>query len=802
MPIQGVSNQIFELLFSPDKKVQNFIDSLKPGDILNGKVIDIFNDENKALINFKGYNLITQLPQNINIQKGDIINVIVYNINDKIYMKLNNLNINNNQTSLSLKNYNAASTDILSTLNSLKIPVNEHNLFVAQNLIKYQLPVNKENVNTINNALINFMQKKGIDFRIFNIQNFSVANEIILANILKLNTDINEIYNIINKDNIINQNQFNDFKNLLKISEKLLNFTNISAELNKWSQGQRLNILDDTLYVNFDNINQNNIINIISLLEKSGFNINKINKNELLSAKSEVIIQLNNNVSLFLNNNSISIKFENLINNLKEIVMFFNKSRNKQIVTNFNEIISNLRNMTLTKQILSNLNPKLYNLKNIFDEINKNVFQPNNTKINDNIKHIVLLLDSFKNELQNIESNNIIIQNDFNRIFKSLNKTIDTLSCINFENKIIPRDFINIQNTLKQFITDVNNILNFKNVVKNKINIQTPSIINMNIESIIESIVFLKSRDINTDNEKFIDIMSKYFANDMKLSNNIEKLNLIIDDLFKILNNEKIPLNEFKKSIDIINDIKNTLNEISIKPDNNNLQPEILLNQLKDFIEKSGLNIENNIKNLLLKNLEESQKPTIHALQNNLKSLLIKLSDEIDIINVNNFNNNIKESLILLKEVSKDILNVLNAIQLINQKQSAIDLIYTQIPLFLDTKFFNGELQVWYRKDGIKQELGKLTPINMLFILNTSNFGQVKLHITIFKNQIDCIIITQNEKFKHILTRGKNEFVNKLHEMNYKVNTFNINLENELVDTNDDQSSNQYIKLTNINLKA
>lgn len=799
MPIQGVSNQIFELLFSPDKKVQDFMNSLKPGDILNGKVIDIFNNENKAIINFKGYNLISQLPQNINIQKGDTINVMVYNINDKVYMKLNNLLINNNQTALSLNN-SVASIDILSTLNSLKIPVNEHNLFVAQNLIKYQLPVNKENINDINNALINFMQKKGIDFRIFNIQNSSVANEIILSNILKFNTDINEIYNIINQDTVINQNQLNDFQNLLKISERLFNFMNISAELNKWTQGQKLNISDGSLYVNFDNLDKNSINNIISLFEKQGFNINK---NELLFAKSEVIIQLNNNVSLFLNNNSISIKFENLINNLKEIALFFNKSRNNQIATNLNEIILNLNNITLTKQISTNLNPELYNLKNIFDEINKNVFQPNNTKLNDNIKQIALLLNSFKNELQNIKSNNIIIKNDFNRIFNSLNKTIDTISHINFENKIIPKDFINIQNTLKQFITDVNNILNFKNINENKINIPVPSSINIDIESIIESLVFLKSRNIDTDNEKFIDIMSKYFANDMKLSNNIERLNLIIKDIFNILNNEKMPINDFKKTFDIINNIKNILNDISIKPDNNNLKPEILLNQLKNFINKSGLNIENNIKNILLNNVNELVlEPTIQTLHNNLKSLLIKLSDEIDLINSINLNNNIKKSLTSLKEVSQDILNNLNAIQLINQKQSAIDLIYTQIPLFLHTKYFNGELQVWYRKDGLKQELGKLTPVNMLFILNTSNLGQIKLHITVFKNQIDCIIIAQNEKFKQILTRGKNEFIDKLHEMNYKVNTFNIKLDDELIDINENQNNNQYIKLTNINLKA
>lgn len=795
MPIQGISNQIFELLFSPDKKVQNFVNSLKPGDILNGKIIDVFINENKAIINFKGYNLISQLPQNINIQKGDTINVIVYNINNKVYMKLNNLSINNNQT-LSPSNNSLASIDILSTFNSLKIPVNEHNLFVAQNLIKYQLPINKENINEINNNLINFLQKKGVDYRIFDIQNPSVAREIILSNIIKFNASINEM------NKIITQNQINDYPHLLKISEKLSNLINISIELNKLISGQKLNISEGSLYINFDNINKNNIDNITSLFERQNFNIIK---NDWSFIKPNSTIQLNNNISLLFNNNSFSLKFENLINNLNQIVHFFNQSENYQIATNLNNIILNLNNASATKKITDNFNPGLNNIKNIFDEINKNVFQPNNIKLSDNVKQIFLLLNSFKSELQNIKLNNIINQNDFNKINNSLNRIIDIIYISNTEDKINPKEFINIQNSLKQFISDVNSILNFKIIDNNKLNFRMPSSTNIDKESIIESLVFLKSRNIDADNEKFIDIMSKYFINDMKLSNNIEKMNLIIKNISDILNTEKFPINDLKATFDIINNIKNILNDISLKPDNNNLKPEILLNQLKDFMNKSGINIENTIKNILLKSTNKSNETflfTNHNLYNNLKSFLIKLSYEIDAILNSNINNNIKKSLKVLKEISGDILDNLNAIQLINHKQSAIDLIYTQIPIFLDMKYFNGELQVWYRKDGIKQDLGKLIPVNLLFILNTSNLGQIKMHLTIFKNQIDCIINTQNEKSKQILARGKNEFINKLNAMNYKINVFNIKLNEELSDINENQNNNQYIKLTNINLRA
>ncbi len=797
MPIQGISNQIFEFLISQNKKVQGFINSLKEGDILNGKVMDIFHNENKAIINFKGYNLISQLPQNINLQKGDVINVLVYNINDKVYMKLNNPVINNNETIVPFNNIK--DTNILNILNSLKIPVNEHNLFVAQTLIKHQLPVNNEIINDINNTLINYLQNKGIDFRLLNIQNFSIAKEIILTNILKFNTDINELNNnIINQKNTVNQGEINNFS---RISERMSNLVNISIELNKWIPDQTLRISQGSLYIDFNNINQNNLLKIIDLFNKSGINIDK---NQILSLKSETTIQINNNISMIFNKNSISFKFENLINNFNKIINFFNETGKHQIVSYLDEIISNLNNLPVLKQLsANNLNPELYNLKNIFNEINLNIFQPNNTNLTDNINQISHLLNSFKNELQNIKSNNMLSQNDFNKISGILEKAITVTSGINIKNKITPENFINIQNTLKQFITLTDKILNFNNTIENQINIKPQIISNISIESIIESLAFLKTRNINIDNEKFIDIMTKYFANDMKLSKNLEKLNLLI-------NNEKILENQFKNISDIINNIKKTLNEILIKPDNNNLKSEILLNQLKTFIDKSGLNIEKNIMNILSNNLNKSIKPisqqtiepSIHILHNNLKSLLIKLSEEIDVTNSINLNNSIKKYLLSLKETSKDILNNLNAIQLINQKQTAIDLIYTQIPVFLDTKYFNGELQVWYRKEGLKQDLGKLTPVNILFILNTSNLGQIKLHLVIFKNQIDCIIQTQNEKSKQILTSGKNEFIDKLNEMNYKVNTFYIKLENELNDINDNQFDNQYIKLSNINLRA
>ncbi|MCX8092791.1 MAG: hypothetical protein N3E50_01330, partial [Candidatus Goldbacteria bacterium] len=649
MPVQGINNQLLELLLTPDKKIQNFIKTLKPGDILNGKIIDLFQNENKAIINFRGYNVISQLPQNINIQKGDKINVIVYNINDKIYMRLNNILSSENLQS-PLFNNSTITTDIINTLNSLKIPINEHNLFIAQNLIKYQLSVNKENIDDINNSLINYLQNKGIDYKIFNLQNTTIAKEIFFTNILKLNNDIVGFHN-----NIINQDQLINTSDLLKFTERIKNFINISSELNNWIPDQKIIISKGDLIINY---NKNFIENLISLFEKNGFTIDK---NQLLSLKSEINISLNNNIDLIFNNDSIIVKFKNLISNFNDIIQYLNKNTHNQISSILNDIILSLTDSDIKNQNLNNLKPELYNLKNIFDEISKNVFQPNNIKYNDNIKQIYILLNSFKNELENIK--NIFNRNDLNKTFDLLNKTIDLITKINSENIIKPHDFIIIQNTLKQFIADLNNIFNFKNLNENKINIPINQILNTDLESIIESLVFLKARNININNNLFIDIMAKYFSNNMKLSDNIEKLNHTIQDFFKILQLQvsKTDFNNLNKITDILNIIKNTINEISLKLDNNNLKPEIILEQIKNFINKSGLNIENNIKNLFIENNNllkfNSESISGFTFHNNLKSLLIKLSDELNSINYNNIHNDLKKYINEFKDISKDILN-------------------------------------------------------------------------------------------------------------------------------------------------
>ena len=77
MAVSGLSGNLFELLSAQDKKTADLFALLKPGDTLKGRIIEVIPSDNKAVINFKGYNVISQMPENFPFVKGDAINVVV-----------------------------------------------------------------------------------------------------------------------------------------------------------------------------------------------------------------------------------------------------------------------------------------------------------------------------------------------------------------------------------------------------------------------------------------------------------------------------------------------------------------------------------------------------------------------------------------------------------------------------------------------------------------------------------------------------------------------------------------------------
>ncbi|HDQ25807.1 MAG TPA: hypothetical protein ENN43_03560, partial [bacterium] len=193
MAVHGINSGLFEFLLAPDKKTQEFLASLKPGDTLRGKVADIIQGQNKAVINFRGNNVTSLMPQGMDIQKGDIINVTVTKTGDSIFMKLSNnitAEVGRGAPVISAGTAAATPQQIAGMLAAAQAPVNEQNIYIAQKLIDYNLPVDSKNINDINSALVMNMRSKGIEQAVISLSGQDAAKEALASFLARLNTQM------------------------------------------------------------------------------------------------------------------------------------------------------------------------------------------------------------------------------------------------------------------------------------------------------------------------------------------------------------------------------------------------------------------------------------------------------------------------------------------------------------------------------------------------------------------------------------------------------------------------------------
>ncbi len=877
MEIMGIQGNLLQLFASADKKVEDFLLSLKQGDILKGKVLEIFANDNRALINFKGYNVVSQLPQTNLIQKGDIINVVVSQMGDKVLMKLINESTAGISTTPQDLNGESGITgkQLLSFLESIQVPVNEQNVFIAQRMIDYQVPITKENLNSINMALARYVTNNSV----YETQNpLSKKQEILLALISAAKqsgsiTNSEEANNVSsNKQNEVSTN--NNGNNMPNIFNKI-NSDEISLSAASGNLILNLKNIDDNFIKNLifqavtDNIiTQSEGENLVNTLTATGSaNLSDIQFttgtsglqhtfNTALTENTIPIPAVNKNINeaefvtnktaIEENTNIIQANLDNtIINKQPPNITEINTANNKLIIENDITLLQRNPSAFTTNRPTANI----ADMQIVRDKASLQFIFSNNSKITNNSVIMTSnekeLVSQIQSDFDNIENNMHLFNNtnikEMLPILNRLNEEINTLSNklsvltnstnytedINKVSTMINKNIIDIQNgsassesgKIKQFITDFINFTRnttlFKTLSNTNISLQSIkdgaqqyAQSSVDIESAIESLVFLKSRNIPIENDKFIDTMAKYFRDDMKLNQGLEKINDLIN---KFNNLGKTPNDEFTNNINKINDaIKNLINEASIKLQDDNLKQENVTQQIRNFIDKSGLNIENKLKEALLNISGNEEKPgdirnTFSPdTKENLKSMLIKLLDEL-----NNTNDQKqlsvpqKDTLNQIKDASTNILNNMNAIQLINQKPAAFDMIYTQIPIFSGSRLFNGEIQVWYRKGSIKENFkNSSAPVNIVFLLNTSGLGNVKISLNILKNDVQCSIKTESEKAKQVLSGGKNNFIDNLKDINFNVKGFNINIDKDDKAEIKPLSNDNYIQSGMINFKA
>lgn len=120
-----------------NRTIEQFKARLQPGDVIKGRVIGQF-ENNKALIGFRGFNIVAEIPAQLD--KGEIIDVRILEVGDKIVMRL--LRPNSNTP----VRFTATVTDIL---NDMGVPANEKTNAIVKALVQYDIPLTEENIQSV-----------------------------------------------------------------------------------------------------------------------------------------------------------------------------------------------------------------------------------------------------------------------------------------------------------------------------------------------------------------------------------------------------------------------------------------------------------------------------------------------------------------------------------------------------------------------------------------------------------------------------------------------------------------------------
>ncbi len=876
MSVQSVNQNLFQLLNAADKDIRDFIATLNPGDTLKGRVVDIIPGENKAIINFKGYNIISQLPQGMGVQKGDIINVEVSQINNQIMMKLipnPAADIGKGADIPQLQGQQVSLSQIMQTLTNIKVPVNEQNIFIAQKLMDYHLPVTAQNMADINQSLIRYMDAKGIDIRALNIETLPVAKEVFVSGMIKLSAEAaNAAKSAIEAAQISQPFQAletaaaNTPESLKQPAQAVslaqpsgdktgtaIKFTNIINTLaGVSSQVRDINVAANQggVTVTIKNASKQIMENAVYDSVKNGL-ISSADAKVMIAAVSTGQPAVINSANIRMTmspNNDLEITFGSLKADMEAFITSPSTGQASEN-TAANALRDVFVNKLLGSQALALKAPDGINQKaDIFDAVNqqakqiitgirdsfaelkRNVLTPGETNLPQNVKDIAAAITKLNvgitmlsEGLDKSVDKSVITQGQINNFRSEINKAADNITQLiqktgitnnPEETMIAPKDYLKFQSVMKDFMAKSELLSVIKpRVAESQALKITAANAEFDVESTVESLTFLKSRDISTGNDKFIDTMGKYFKDDMKLNQGLEKLSNAINRFDGLKQSNALPKEDAPYIAALYNAaeaVKTAIRQVVINPEDTNLKQQVIEQQLKSFMESSGLNIENKLKDAVLKNesiVKDNNQAAarlatdIAGMKDNLKSALIKLGSVTENMDSYKLSPAHKESIRQIKDAATDILTNMNALQFINQKPAAFEMIYAQLPVFLSNKLFNGEVQVWFRKGGVKDSFEKSMPVNIVFMLNTSNLGSVKISMTIHKNDVECTVNIASEKAKQALMRGKNDFMEGLNTVNFNMKAFQILIDSEKAGSSP-SSGEGYVNVGRINLQA
>ena len=458
---------------------------------------------------------------------------------------------------------------------------NINSLETKINLMNSKIDFIKEtNNNNINNFSIN-NQKENFDNYVSRKEYEVLQNEISL-----MNSSINSLKKLIEKNYNINKNKILQYSNNIEIKN---NEKSIFEEINKLKKSISQNVnmynINPNIQLKEYDIKLNNIIDNFNTIKEENKNLN----GELSQLKEQIINETQKNLNLNETSiNEISLnelkKLNNKIKNLENNIKGIEQDYGLKFI-NFKKNIEDFE-LQLNELKVKNLDNEHMNIKN------SNLHSSNNEKNNQMIEEIV----QKKLEELNLENNKYFqdLANKYNskneqifKLFEEHNIIINNLNLklekiknnIESDNK---KKFNHLTEKIEKSIIQINE----SNTVFNNDNHFDTNI------SQKENITNIKSQ-INNQNKKLASIESK-------LNQELNKINEIISGYEKKINlMQNINMNKTQ------NKENGKIEEISVESVKI-LSKENLSNKTKEKIIMNNLN-ENNTDNNIEKNEEKSK---------------------------------------------------------------------------------------------------------------------------------------------------------------------------------------------------
>ena len=657
--IDSISDNKSDCVSSPDnnnycKLEQNGVNSSKD---INKSNINKLNAENKSNDLLNNKNLNTDKSQNI------ICNI------DKKEKSSNNLDNNNTKVSNQYINQSKFYNKNKSIIDLNDTSKNNNNNNNNNNNKK-----TKEDINITNNIIINNKNIKTEGTTYINTESCSNEN----SNINKTKNITHEItqnnYNKKpNSDNkvksniIINDTKNNTNKNLTSKDES---YSTANKQINCINnKSKNISLIKDsvkpfkkgTLKTTNIHYSSKSIIKVNSNRDINNYHSNNISLD--IKKKKSINFQDEENPLSFTVTESNNIDLMNLINNenSNNIEKVKNKLSNKIKATSFNN-----------KYPLNKLNTKTNNLAK---NNNNNDF----TKVINEQK--ALIVETSKNIDVNKET--VTLLSDTDKAKDLANKENDSNKKISSKNKLKQKHYKN-----EKSLSSVNNILNNvynKNANNSCISSQQNKLNNNNnnktSKSILDNILSLKEKTLNSNNKKFL-MNNANNSNNKKHNVSYKNNDILCKDISKLHNKNNVENKTLVNNIinnENLADLTNSPNVISIINNNNNSS------NLSNKTAENTLNNTVNVYNLPLSactttnkssKLRETYKKSIVTSPNNaifnpkknkFKNKFLDLQSKYNYFNKNS-NNTKKIANKTAKDNTQDNAVLLNLINDINAK--------------------------------------------------------------------------------------------------------------------------------------